>query len=60
MSGGGLSVTTCIKYAFSPVPVAGSETIDAENMLHLKFTRRLHRLRGHSLLSGIPDPPGVP
>ncbi|MBV0430943.1 phage portal protein, partial [Morganella morganii] len=29
------------------------KTIDAENMLHLKFTRRLHQLRGHSLLSGI-------
>ncbi|OBU07428.1 phage portal protein [Morganella psychrotolerans] len=29
------------------------KTITAENMLHLKFTRRLHQLRGNSLLSGI-------
>jgi lambda family phage portal protein len=29
------------------------KTIDAENMLHLKFTRRLHQARGVSLFSGI-------
>ncbi|MDM4094076.1 phage portal protein [Klebsiella oxytoca] len=27
--------------------------IDAENMLHLKFVRRLHQTRGTSLLSGV-------
>lgn len=27
--------------------------IDAGNMLHLKFTRRLHQTRGTSLLSGV-------
>ncbi|MBK5072225.1 phage portal protein [Budviciaceae bacterium CWB-B4] len=27
--------------------------VDAENMLHLKFTRRLHQVRGTSILAGV-------
>lgn len=27
--------------------------MDAERMLHLKFVRRLHQMRGTSLLSGV-------
>ncbi|MCJ4496930.1 phage portal protein, partial [Klebsiella pneumoniae] len=30
-----------------------TKRVDAENMLHLKFVRRLHQTRGTSLLSGV-------
>ena len=42
---------------YKSLPVSGrqfdTKEIDAENMLHLKFTRRLHQTRGTSLLSGV-------
>jgi lambda family phage portal protein len=42
---------------YKSLPVTGrqldTKTIDAEHMLHLKFTRRLHQTRGNSLLSGV-------
>ncbi|EDW8118129.1 phage portal protein [Salmonella enterica subsp. enterica serovar Sundsvall] len=42
---------------YKSLPVAGrqfdTKEIDAANMLHLKFTRRLHQTRGTSLLSGV-------
>ncbi|PYZ79364.1 phage portal protein [Citrobacter koseri] len=42
---------------YKSLPVSGrqpdTKEIDAENMLHLKFTRRLHQTRGVSLLSGV-------
>lgn len=42
---------------YKALPVSGrqfdTKEIDAENMLHLKFTRRLHQTRGTSLLSGV-------
>lgn len=43
---------------YKSLPTAGmtlgnTKQIVAENMLHLKFTRRLHQVRGNSLLSGI-------
>lgn len=43
------------KYAISHDmnPHSHLKTIDAHNMLHLRFVRRLHQLRGHSLLCGI-------
>lgn len=38
-------------------PVSGrqmeTKEVDAERMLHLKFVRRLHQMRGTSLLSGV-------
>jgi lambda family phage portal protein len=42
-------------YKSSPVSGRQLETKDvaAENMLHLKFTRRLHQARGTSLFSGV-------
>ncbi len=42
-------------YKTSPVSGRQLETkdISAENMLHLKFTRRLHQARGTSLFSGV-------
>ena len=42
-------------YKTSPVSGRQLETKDvaAENMLHLKFTRRLHQARGTSLFSGV-------
>lgn len=42
-------------YKSSPVSGRQLETKDvaAENMLHLKFTRRLHQTRGTSLFSGV-------
>ncbi|MFA4652380.1 phage portal protein, partial [Escherichia coli] len=42
-------------YKNYPVPGRQSETkeIAAENMVHLKFTRRLHQTRGTSMLSGV-------
>ncbi len=30
-----------------------TKEVDAERMLHLKFVRRLHQMRGTSLLSGV-------
>jgi capsid protein len=30
-----------------------TKDIQAENMLHLKFMRRLHQIRGNSLLAGV-------
>lgn len=42
---------------YKSLPVSGrqfdTKEIDAANMLHLKFTRRLHQMRGTSLLSGV-------
>lgn len=42
---------------YKSLPVSGrqmdTKEIDAENMLHLKFVRRLHQTRGTSLLSGV-------
>ncbi|AHE71476.1 capsid protein [Enterobacter ludwigii] len=42
---------------YKSLPVTGRQTdtkeIDAENMLHLKFVRRLHQTRGVSMLSGV-------
>lgn len=42
---------------YKSLPVTGrqfdTKEIDAENMIHLKFTRRLHQMRGTSLLSGV-------
>ncbi|AMO48883.1 ATP-dependent Clp protease proteolytic subunit [Enterobacter sp. FY-07] len=42
---------------YKSLPVSGrqltTKTVDAENMLHLKYTRRLHQTRGNSLLSGV-------
>lgn len=42
---------------YKSLPVLGRQSdtkeIDADNMLHLKFTRRLHQTRGNSLLSGV-------
>ena len=42
---------------YKSMPVLGRQSdtkeIDADNMLHLKFTRRLHQTRGNSLLSGV-------
>ncbi|MCL6745113.1 phage portal protein [Kosakonia sp. R1.Fl] len=39
------------------LPVSGKQLdtkdVEAENMLHLKYTRRLHQTRGNSLLSGV-------
>lgn len=39
------------------LPVTGrqmdTKSVDAESMLHLKYTRRLHQTRGNSLLSGV-------
>ncbi len=42
-------------YKNYPVTGRQSETkeIAAENMVHLKFTRRLHQTRGTSMLSGV-------
>ncbi|CDG47126.1 phage portal protein [Serratia symbiotica] len=37
----------------SGIALGNIKEIDAENMLHLKFVRRLHQVRGNSLLSGI-------
>lgn len=37
-----------------------TKEVDAERMLHLKFVRRLHQMRGTSLLSGCADPPQCP
>lgn len=42
---------------YKNLPVAGrqfdTKEVDAANMLHLKFTRRLHQTRGTSMLSGV-------
>ncbi|EJW6229416.1 phage portal protein [Escherichia coli] len=42
---------------YKSLPVSGrqfdTKEVDAANMLHLKFTRRLHQTRGTSLLSGV-------
>lgn len=42
---------------YKSLPVSGrqleTKRVDAENMLHLKFVRRLHQTRGTSLLSGV-------
>lgn len=42
---------------YKNLPISGllSETkeVSAEAMLHLKFTRRLHQVRGNSILSGV-------
>lgn len=42
---------------YKSLPVTGrqldTKDVDAGNMLHLKFTRRLHQTRGTSLLSGV-------
>lgn len=40
------------------LPAIGLKTgktkkVDAENMLHIKHVRRLHQVRGHSLLAGV-------
>lgn len=37
----------------SGIALGNLKTISAENMLHLKLTRRLHQIRGNSLLAGI-------
>lgn len=37
----------------SGIALGDVKEINAENMLHLKFVRRLHQIRGNSLLSGI-------
>ncbi|KAB7896434.1 capsid protein [Serratia sp. Leaf50] len=37
----------------SGIALGNTKDISADNMLHLKFTRRLHQVRGNSLLSGI-------
>ncbi len=37
----------------SGIALGNTKEIPAENMLHLKFSRRLHQVRGNSLLSGI-------
>lgn len=37
----------------SGIALGNVKEIAAENMLHLKFVRRLHQVRGNSLLSGI-------
>lgn len=42
---------------YKSLPVSGrqldTKEVDAENMLHLKFVRRLHQTRGVSMLSGV-------
>jgi lambda family phage portal protein len=42
---------------YKSLPVTGrqpdTKEVDAGNMLHLKFTRRLHQTRGTSMLSGV-------
>lgn len=35
------------------IALGNTKEVPAENMLHLKFMRRLHQVRGNSLLSGI-------
>jgi lambda family phage portal protein len=37
----------------SGIALGDTKEINADNMLHLKFVRRLHQIRGNSLLSGI-------
>ncbi|CAI1609046.1 phage portal protein [Serratia liquefaciens] len=37
----------------SGIALGNTKEINADNMLHLKFVRRLHQIRGNSLLSGI-------
>ncbi|HGM7029106.1 TPA: phage portal protein [Serratia liquefaciens] len=37
----------------SGIALGDPKEINADNMLHLKFVRRLHQIRGNSLLSGI-------
>lgn len=37
----------------SGIALGNTKDISVDNMLHLKFTRRLHQVRGNSLLSGI-------
>lgn len=37
----------------SGIALGDAKEINADNMLHLKFVRRLHQIRGNSLLSGI-------
>lgn len=39
--------------AVSGIALGQTKEISADNMLHLKFMRRLHQVRGNSLLSGI-------
>ena len=45
-------------------PVSGrqmeTKEVDAERMLHLKFVRRLHQMRGTSLVVRCADPPQCP
>ncbi|CAM3939739.1 phage portal protein [Xenorhabdus thuongxuanensis] len=45
-------------HVYQKLPLSGAvlgdiKTLDADNMLHLKLMRRLHQVRGNSLLSGI-------
>ncbi|WP_313687558.1 phage portal protein [Pantoea sp.] len=43
----------CKNLVTSGVALGDIKQVDAGNMLHLKFMRRLHQVRGNSVLSGI-------
>ncbi|KGT87237.1 capsid protein [Erwinia typographi] len=48
-----LKYAVCKNLITTGIALGDVKQVNADNMLHLKFMRRLHQVRGNSLLSGI-------